>query len=130
MRFTIHHDPIPKGRPRVTRRGITYTPQRTKDAEREIAQQVRESKECPETPTEDPVMVELLLYVPMPVSWSKRKKFDLLGEPCVDRSDCDNRIKLINDALNGILWKDDNQIWSITARQYWGVEGKIIVTVN
>lgn len=43
-----------------------------------------------------------------PKSWSKKKKANTIY--VTGRPDCDNQIKLISDALNGVVWRDDAQV--------------------
>lgn len=56
-----------------------------------------------------------------PKSWSKKKAakaWFVTGKP-----DCDNTIKLISDALNGIVWRDDAQVSVLTmVRHYAEIE--------
>jgi Holliday junction resolvase RusA-like endonuclease len=57
---------------------------------------------------EGPLWLSVTVWVLHPQSWSKKRKASAVyvtGKP-----DCDNVLKLIGDALNGIVWVDDAQL--------------------
>lgn len=49
--------------------------------------------------------------------------------PYPSRSDLDNYIKAVNDALNETVWKDDSQIVSMNACKAWDSEDSIIIEI-
>lgn len=53
-----------------------------------------------------PVLITLASHRHVPVSWPKRRK----GEQDTMKPDASNILKLVEDALNGIAYKDDSQI--------------------
>lgn len=55
-------------------------------------------------------------YIPMPKSWSKKKKRELCFEPCPSKPDCDNLCKGLFDAL---LPKRDELITDYRASKFW-----------
>lgn len=122
--FIIHTDPVPKQRPRFGN-GRTYTPQKTKDAEAVISDSIRYHEDCPKTPTKAPLEAIMTFYMPMPASWSDKKRYKMRGEPHTQRPDVDNLTKLVADSLNGILVEDDAQLWSIEAKKIWSDKGRI-----
>jgi Holliday junction resolvase RusA-like endonuclease len=63
-------------------------------------------------------------YIAMPMSWSKKKKTELLGKPHQQKPDLDNYVK----ALNDILMIDDSSIWYTEATKVWWYETKFEVT--
>lgn len=67
--------------------------------------------------------VELEFHVPMPKSWSKKKKLQMVGQPHTQRPDIDNFIKSVLDAL----CDDDSHVWSVKAEKYWSNEGKVVI---
>jgi crossover junction endodeoxyribonuclease RusA len=103
----VPHKPVPKGRPRMTRRGRVFTPQRTLEAEALVRE-----------------------------AWGARRKFDgsvgieitfsndgthirvfpYEGESKL-RGDIDNYIKTIMDGLNGCAWDDDKQVLYVVAEK-------------
>ncbi len=96
-------EPVPKGRPRITRTGHVYTPQKTKDFEQSVkhlaALSMHENKH---KPLSGVVSVRGYFFVKKP---KKPKDIYPSGRP-----DLDNLIKSLFDALNGTVWEDDSQI--------------------
>ncbi len=130
MRWTLEipGPPVAKGRPRVTRRGIAYTPARTRryeDAVRQLAAATR-----PPALFDGPVRVEVIATIEPPRSWSKRKTAAHLGRPHCQRPDADNLAKAVTDALNRIVWRDDSQIWALSVRKEWGRPARVTVIVD
>ncbi len=76
------------------------------------------------------VFVEAVL--PVPPSWSKQKREDALRglKRPTGRPDVDNYAKIVLDALNGIAWKDDSQVWQLTATKRYGPNPHLTVTVR
>ena len=63
----------------------------------------------------------VIFYLPMPDSWSKKKKFEMMGRPHQSKPDLDNLCKAIQDCLK----VNDAVIWDLEARKIWWDEGKI-----
>lgn len=116
--FFVPGQPKAKGRPRMTRRGHVFTPKATKEAEREIADSV--SAQGAEV-EDGPVSVTIKLMMQIPKSWPEWKKDAArMGHyRHVSRPDVDNLVKLTKDALNGICWKDDSQVYHVTAEKMY-----------
>ena len=70
-----------------------------------------------------PVPYLLLFVVPMPKSWSKRKKALMRFEVCESKPDKDNAEKAFLDAL----FDEDKQITDGRVAKIWGDEGEIRV---
>ncbi|QQX91317.1 RusA family crossover junction endodeoxyribonuclease [Gluconobacter sphaericus] len=68
---------------------------------------------------ETPVAVDLMIDVMPAASWSKKKREAALsGElQATGKPDVDNASKLVLDALNGILWRDDAQVCDLRVRR-------------
>lgn len=111
--FTLETEPIPKGRPRFTRSGHAYTPQKTRAFEEQLRFEFLAST-CERMPiyTKDvPIIVEAVFAKSIPKSWSKKKREAALrGEILpTSRPDVDNYLKTL-DALIGLAYEDDSQI--------------------
>ena len=66
----------------------------------------------------------VIFLVPMPKSWSKKKKALMVGKPMQQRPDLDNYLKGLFDATH----KEDSSIWKVTASKIWtDCTGKIII---
>jgi Holliday junction resolvase RusA-like endonuclease len=62
--------------------------------------------------TERPVAVLIHAFMPIAASWSAREKIDARNGAKLHTGtpDADNLGKMVGDALNEIVWKDDGQI--------------------
>lgn len=67
----------------------------------------------------------LLFVMPIPPSWSKKKKEEMELQPHMQRPDWDNLAKAFQDAL----LKEDSHIWDVHVQKIWGTKGKIIARV-
>ena len=126
--FLIPMRPVPKARARVTSRGFAYTPKRTADAEKVVASYARQYIKAP---LEGPIAMVLSFCFEIPKSWNKNKKdLALKGMFCMTaRPDVSNCVKLCEDALNGIAYKDDSQIVRLSATKSYGPENYIHVQI-
>lgn len=75
----------------------------------------------------EPLSVVGVYQMPMPKSWSRRRRLQAFGKPHAQWPDIDNLFKFIFDAFNGYLWKDDRYISSIYGRKVWSDHGKVIL---
>jgi Holliday junction resolvase RusA-like endonuclease len=66
--------------------------------------------------------VNIVFILPMPPSWSKKKKLEMDGKPHQQTPDGDNLVKAAFDCL----CDQDNFIWKVAYEKRWGKEGKII----
>jgi len=66
----------------------------------------------------------IVFYMPMPKSWSKKKKADMEGHGHRQRPDIDNLAKSLFDAL----YADDSHIYSVSLAKFWAYEGAIEIT--
>lgn len=111
MRFAVDIEPIGKARPRFTKTGHAYTPQKTKDAEELIAAAYRAAGGgC--IPKGVPAELEVVAHFPIPKSFSQKKRDAVLDSEILPtkKPDADNILKLVADALNGVAYEDDAQV--------------------
>ena len=121
---------VPKGRPRLGRRGFVYTPQSTVDFETQI-RVLGSSIMGHRLPYSCPVIVTVRIFEPVPVSYSKLKKeLAEAGLIVPPRGDLDNRVKAVTDALNGITYQDDDQVADIIASKRYGAAYLIHITIE
>src|SRR3990167_7604791 len=75
----------------------------------------------PGEPIDTAISVDLVFYMPIPTSMSKKQK--ILAEteqfPMIKRPDLDNLIKASIDPLNGVFWTDDSRITEKKARKVY-----------
>jgi Holliday junction resolvase RusA-like endonuclease len=82
-------------------------------------------------PLQGPVRLELLVELPVPQSWSQKKRLAAIGGLVMptSRPDLDNYVKSALDAINTIVIADDCQIVELRARKRYGEQPKLIATV-
>lgn len=61
--------------------------------------------------------------IPMPQSWSKKKRALMDGKPHQQKPDIDNLEKALLDAL----FDNDAHIWDLRKTKIWGEDGAIII---
>lgn len=120
----IHGKPIAKKRPRFVRRGKfvgTYNCQETEEGKFkwDLLAQVGEMK-----PIETAIHLTCRFFMPIPESVSKKKRVLYVGcaMPHVKKPDLDNLVKFVKDCANGVLWRDDSQVISLTASKAYHPE--------
>lgn len=93
-RFTLPGEPVPKQRPRITRKGA-YTPTKTTNGEQAIGWAFKAAARA---------------HRPDGAVYGLDCRF-VTGDR--RRVDVDNLLKLVCDGLNGIAWLDDSQVWDV-----------------
>lgn len=141
VKYSIHIEPVAQQRARIKRRckwdsgSPLYNPQAgLKSGVKNILMAQHQGD-----PIEGPVFVIALFYFTPPESWSKKKKQRALGllEPKIYhdcKPDKDNLEKFINDCLDGVVIKNDAQIYGgIQLKEYRetpGIDLYIYVSPN
>ena len=129
MILEIKGTPIGKARPRLSRYG-TYTPEKTKKYEEYVKLCYINKYNIEQTPTEKPLKAKITVFFEVPTSYSKKKKKELIGQPHANRPDIDNIVKIILDSLNGLAYKDDNQIAKLEVEKVYGEQAKVILEIE
>jgi len=111
--------PRAKGRPRMARNGHVFTPPKTKQAATILSRQMKtEIGNRTDIFEAAHITVDITYHMPIPKTYlttkgdfTKSKRFiEEIGMKHTVKPDIDNLNKLVYDAGNGILWKDDNII--------------------
>lgn len=120
--FVIHGDPM--GKPRQSR-SDKWKKRDCVVRYRSWADSARE--QAPRNLIKDPVEVNWTAYLPMPKSWSKKKKLEMAGKPHRTKPDRDN----IDKALLDALWSEDQGIAKGAIEKRWddGCGPRLIVEV-
>lgn len=130
-----------KGKPQGKERARTFynaragkmqsiTPEKTKDYEELIAWSYRAAggKYLGERLIE--VRIEAYYEIPKSTSQKRRSEIWKFNITPTTKPDCDNIIKVVLDALNGIAYKDDKQVVFVSCgKHYADNEGFINITV-
>jgi len=114
FRFDITIDPRGQERFRFTKKGARYKTEEAKAYE--AALKILIKKYFNEDPFTGPILVEVDFYLKAPM----RPRY---FKPAV-KPDLDNLQKGLFDAMNGIVYKDDCQIVSVTAKKHYCYLGR------
>ena len=78
------------------------------------------------------ISVDIQAFYPIPQSLSKAKRNDAINGNIrpTTKPDCDNVIKAVLDALNGVAYYDDKQVVSVSCNKYYGETGCLKITVK
>lgn len=122
FKFEFDIDPVAKGRPRLGRFGV-FTPDKTRNAEANLRWLM--SKSWKRKPIELPIALTVVFNFlrPKSVPYTKRAYHTV-------KPDCSNLLKLVEDAGNGILWRDDSQIINLSIIKAYGERGKITLGIE
>lgn len=127
--FEIPGEAVPKGRPRMTKSGHAYTPKTTRDYEAWV-------KLCwlqtGQPMSLRPLQVKLGFYLPIPKSFSKKQRELALAGVLLPtkKPDIDNLVKAVLDGLNGLAYRDDQQIVALEAAKGYGAAPLVQVTLQ
>jgi Holliday junction resolvase RusA-like endonuclease len=126
--FKVDADPVGKQRARYAKRGNfvqTYTPDKTRNYESLIKEAAIEAMGSSE-PLETAVTLYLYIRAPIPKSLPKKRIEACLNglEKPIKKPDASNVLKSVEDAMNGVVYKDDSQIVNIhVSKVYSSVSG-------
>ena len=102
--FTIPGAPVPKERARRGANGHWYTPEKTRVAEEKVVVCVKQAMPGLQVDEASTFRLDLVFYLP----------------PYPGRRlppDIDNLLKLILDALNNLVYRDDRQVLEVNMRK-------------
>jgi Holliday junction resolvase RusA-like endonuclease len=132
--FKVDGTPVPKGRARYVRRGnhiSTYTPDKTRNYESLIKEAAIEAMGSSE-PLETPVTLYLYIRAPIPKSLPKKRIEACLNgsEKPIKKPDASNVLKSVEDAMNGVVYKDDSQIINLHVTKVYSTLAGVDVCVK
>jgi Holliday junction resolvase RusA-like endonuclease len=126
--FTVYGSPVAQGRPRFARIGgfvRTYDPSKSKNWKQDVkAQVLQQLGGAPPALLEGPLELQVVFHLPRPKSLPKRVTHH------VKKPDCTNLVKGIEDALNGILWRDDSQLVDVSLRKVYGDPPRVVIGIR
>jgi len=129
MKFVFNYKPEAKQRPRFGAKGKVHNPQKTQSLAYKWEAAAQKRSQSPEIGLESPICFSMRVYVPMPKSWSQKRKKELLGTPVTSKPDIDNYIKWYMDVLNGIAYKDDRYVSQGYFEKVWDYEGRVEIGI-
>lgn len=122
--------PRGKERPRLTKAGVVYTPEKTRNYEAALkyaAQQAMAGRK----PLEGALRLRITVALPISPSWPKKKQAEArLGilHP-TKKPDWDNFAKVC-DALNLVVWVDDGQVVDGHVRKIYSEKPGMFIRVE
>lgn len=122
--------PVAKARPRFTKVGRVFTAKKTEDYEDAVRLFANRAM-AGRVPMDGPVRVSVFAFVPIPKSWSMRRKKAALAYHILPecKPDGDNFLKIV-DALNGCVWRDDAQAIVSTVVKVYGPTPQLRIEVS
>lgn len=136
MRFEFDIEPVEQARPRATPFGKSirlYDPKKVKVYKKQLGYLARQAmQERGLEPFDGPLEVCMEFYRPVQASISRKERARRLSgvhRPIV-KPDLDNYIKSTSDALNGIIWVDDNLIISLEAKKFYAEQPHLAVEIR
>lgn len=130
--ITLAGAPLGKERVRLRRAtGHLYTPERTLNYEARLAAAGQEAM-AGRPLLDGPLRLDVMAYVAIPVSKSKRWKADAQAGRVrpTGKPDGDNMLKAIADGLNLIVWTDDSRIVDMRVRKFYSVAPRVEIAVQ
>lgn len=142
---TLLGPPRGKGRPRtrvIGKFATIFTDKKTRTYENDLKAAGIEAM-GDRVPLDEAISVKVMAYMPVPESWSQKKKASALAGDIMPTSgiDLDNIVKMI-DGLNyhppqfkgdrsrrSIIWANDSQIVALSAMKFYSSEPRIEVFV-
>ena len=129
--FTIPGEPCAKGRPRFTRQGHAYTPEKTVNFETLVKYEY--INQCDKYRFDDnaQLALDVVAYRSIPRSTSKKKRTLMEAGVIlpITKPDWDNIGKIVSDALNGIAYRDDSQVVDSRVRKIYSNEPRTVIRI-
>lgn len=112
--------PRGKERPRGTKDGHFYTPEKTRSYEAALKYAAGEVMGA-RMPIDGPLEVEMKIVFPITQSWPKKRQAAARSgaERPTKKPDADNLLKTL-DALNMVVWLDDAQVVRAVVEKFYG----------
>lgn len=123
-------EPAGKGRPRSTRTGRHYTPEKTRSYESMVKAAAFEAM-AGRPPSQEPISIVIEAFFSIPKTMKKldRAKAEMEKLPVTKKPDGDNIAKIILDPMNKIVFDDDSQAWNIHVLKLYSPRPRVRVRV-
>lgn len=123
--------PVAKGRARFGKNGAVFTPAKTRKWEADARMVARQAMGARQ-PFTGPVAVIVEMCFPIPASWPKWKREAARNGEVMHttKPDADNVVKAAKDAMNGVVWLDDAQVFAVTITKGYGDTPRVLVRAS
>jgi len=132
--FVIKGNPIPLARARINPKAFFNNVKRKMwDPQKElklVTAITLENQFEGVKPLTGALRLEVIFYMPIPQSYSHKKKLDMEGIPHISKPDLDNLIKWIGDCANNLLYSDDAIIAEIKAQKKYDNNPRTVFTLE
>lgn len=130
--LVYYGEPKPQARHRSSSSngGFMYDPSR--GLKKWVVEQIMTKLPKDFVPIEKSIMIRMDFFRQTPMGFSKKDKVlaELGIKPNSGRPDVDNYIKLVQDALNKIMYKDDSMIVDIHGRKFYSCKPRVELFVK
>lgn len=129
--FEIKEKAIGKQRPRYSSKTHRmYTPTKTSTFEEKVKWAFKSKYNIETELSTKPFKAKIIAVFKPTKSLSQKKKEELLYSEYTKKPDADNIAKIILDSLNGLAYKDDNQVAELLVLKQYGDLNRIIVELE
>lgn len=129
IELSLSGNPIAKMRPRFCRNGRVFDAQSKE--KRQTCLLIKKQMVFKHflRPLESYIAVHMTFDTPIPVSWPKKRRKAVCGKPDKTRPDLDNFVKFYFDAMNELIYVDDNQIVELWCEKRYSDEPKTKIQI-
>jgi len=129
IRFTIPGEPTAQGRARFGN-GRAYDTEKSRSYKEYV--RLIAAQHAPEIPLEGPIVFMVDIYKPIPKNFSKKKTIEAENRVLrpTTKPDGSNYLKGLEDAMNGIIWRDDSQLVDIWVSKWYSTHPRVEITVK
>ncbi len=134
VKFEVLGTPVGKSRPKfstVNGHAVAYTPAKTANYETLVRLSYQQKYAGCIFEKNVPLMADITALFPIPKSASKKLQEKMLSGAVrpTKKPDCDNIIKAVLDALNGVAYYDDSQVVKICIRKRYDTNPRTIIEI-
>jgi Holliday junction resolvase RusA-like endonuclease len=123
--------PVAKARSRSTRSGHHYTTEKTANFATQLGWAARAVMKDRPLLT-GALQIVCFSFVPIPMSWSAKKKAAALSGSLypISKPDCDNFLKGVCDSCNKVVWQDDAQVVTATIHKRYSERPRTEISIS
>ena len=125
--ITIPGSPVAAHRPRFSRKlGRAY------DSQRDVRDCMtwHIASQWDGDAVDEAIALDVTFHIKIPKATSKKKRALMIEQPCLKHWDVDNGLKILLDAMNGVCFKDDSSVWSVTAKKVWSEDPRTEISIT